>query len=309
MAHLLPLGRPDATLRLPATTKADQPDLPPPALTPPLGSLTGHGSLTDYPLTLVHQDGTLTDVLHNASVYRGFNEDALGVLAVARDATKLSAAAPQRATARSTEVTDRHRTSQGDHRPAPGGHDRSGLPAHTRTHPQQRRQLNTTHHRHAGERPLLTWGSLLRTFGILVHSSAAPRGLTRLLGHSSRPTGALFTPSPRVSVRAIAHDYVRAGPLGELDPQHQGDPEGWPRPGEGNSADQGPDLTTSTRGGMIMPFSKKRPSGTTPEPKCRVRGAGPTPADRSRNPERHSERSEERRVGKECRSRWSPYHE
>ena len=213
------------------------------------------------------------------------------MLAVARDATKLSAAAPQRATARSTEVTDRHRTSQGDHRPAPGGHDRSGLPAHTRTHPQQRRQLNTTHHRHAGERPLLTWGSLLRAFGILVHSSAVPRGLARLLGHSSRPTGALFTPSPRVSVRAIAHDYVRAGPVGELDPQHQGDPEGWPRPGEGNSADQGPDLTTSTRGGMIMPFSKKRPSGTTPEPKCRVRGAGPTPADRSRNPERHSERS------------------
>ena len=26
------------------------------------------------------------------------------------------------------------------------------------------------------------------------------------------------------------------------------------------------------------------------------------------NPEEHAERSEERRVGKECRSRWSPYH-
>jgi PAS domain S-box-containing protein len=47
------------------------------------------GFLTDYPLTLVHQDGTLTDVLYNASVYRDVKQDALGVLAVARDAAKL----------------------------------------------------------------------------------------------------------------------------------------------------------------------------------------------------------------------------
>jgi len=47
------------------------------------------GSASDYPLTLVHQNGTLTDVLFNASVYRDFNENVLGVLAVARDAAKL----------------------------------------------------------------------------------------------------------------------------------------------------------------------------------------------------------------------------
>jgi PAS domain S-box len=47
------------------------------------------GSLTDYPLTLLHQDGTLTDVLYNATVYRDFNENVLGVLAVARNAAKL----------------------------------------------------------------------------------------------------------------------------------------------------------------------------------------------------------------------------
>jgi len=47
------------------------------------------GSLIDYPLTLVHQDGTLVDVLCNASVYRDVNENVLGVLAVARDASKL----------------------------------------------------------------------------------------------------------------------------------------------------------------------------------------------------------------------------
>jgi PAS domain S-box-containing protein len=47
------------------------------------------GSLTDYPLTLIHQDGTLVDVLYNASVYRDYNEKVLGVVAVARDAAKL----------------------------------------------------------------------------------------------------------------------------------------------------------------------------------------------------------------------------
>jgi len=47
------------------------------------------GSLTDYPLTLLHQDGTMTDVLYNGSVYRDFNDDVLGVLAVARDAAML----------------------------------------------------------------------------------------------------------------------------------------------------------------------------------------------------------------------------
>ncbi len=47
------------------------------------------GSLTDYPLTLLHQDGTLTEVLYNTSVYRDFNDNPLGVLAVARDAAEL----------------------------------------------------------------------------------------------------------------------------------------------------------------------------------------------------------------------------
>jgi PAS domain S-box-containing protein len=47
------------------------------------------GSVTDFPLTLVHHDGTLTEVLYNASVYRDFNDNVLGVLAIARDAAKL----------------------------------------------------------------------------------------------------------------------------------------------------------------------------------------------------------------------------
>jgi diguanylate cyclase (GGDEF)-like protein/PAS domain S-box-containing protein len=46
------------------------------------------GSVTDYPLTLRHRDGTLTEVLYNASVYRDFNGKVLGVFAAARDVTE-----------------------------------------------------------------------------------------------------------------------------------------------------------------------------------------------------------------------------
>ncbi len=47
-----------------------------------------HGSVTDYPLTLRHRDGTLTDVLYNASVYRDADGNVLGVFAAARDISK-----------------------------------------------------------------------------------------------------------------------------------------------------------------------------------------------------------------------------
>ena len=47
------------------------------------------GPLTDIPLTLVHQDGTLTDVLCNVSLYRDVDGTVLGLLAVARDASML----------------------------------------------------------------------------------------------------------------------------------------------------------------------------------------------------------------------------
>jgi PAS domain S-box-containing protein len=46
------------------------------------------GSVTDYPLTLRHRDGTLTDVLYNASVYRDTGGNVLGVCAAARDVTR-----------------------------------------------------------------------------------------------------------------------------------------------------------------------------------------------------------------------------
>ena len=45
------------------------------------------GFVTDYPLTIRHRDGWLTDVLYNASVYKDANGNVLGVFAAARDVT------------------------------------------------------------------------------------------------------------------------------------------------------------------------------------------------------------------------------
>ena len=45
------------------------------------------GSVTDYPLTIRHTDGTLTDVLYNGSVYKDAAGHVLGVFAAARDVT------------------------------------------------------------------------------------------------------------------------------------------------------------------------------------------------------------------------------
>ncbi len=43
------------------------------------------GFVTDYPLTIRHTDGRLTDVLYNASVYKNAQGSVLGVFAAARD--------------------------------------------------------------------------------------------------------------------------------------------------------------------------------------------------------------------------------
>jgi PAS domain S-box-containing protein len=45
------------------------------------------GMAVDYPLTIRHRDGALTDVLYNASVYRDAGGNVLGVFAAARDIT------------------------------------------------------------------------------------------------------------------------------------------------------------------------------------------------------------------------------
>jgi PAS domain S-box-containing protein len=43
--------------------------------------------VSDYPLTIKHKNGNLTDVLYNASVYKDDNGNVLGVFAAARDVT------------------------------------------------------------------------------------------------------------------------------------------------------------------------------------------------------------------------------
>lgn len=46
------------------------------------------GSISDYPLTVKHKNGMLTDVLYNASVYKDDKGNILGVFAAARDVTE-----------------------------------------------------------------------------------------------------------------------------------------------------------------------------------------------------------------------------
>ncbi len=46
------------------------------------------GFVSDYPLTIKHKNGNLTDVLYNASVYKDSKGEVLGVFAAARDVTE-----------------------------------------------------------------------------------------------------------------------------------------------------------------------------------------------------------------------------
>ena len=46
------------------------------------------GFVSDYPLTIKHKNGNLTDVLYNASVYKDSKGNVLGVFAAARDVTE-----------------------------------------------------------------------------------------------------------------------------------------------------------------------------------------------------------------------------
>jgi len=62
------------------------------------------GTVTDYPLTIRHNDGKLTDVLYNASVYKDVAGNVLGVFAAARDITAQRKAEGQVAEQRSREL-------------------------------------------------------------------------------------------------------------------------------------------------------------------------------------------------------------
>jgi PAS domain S-box-containing protein len=46
------------------------------------------GAVTDYPLTMRHREGRVTDVLYNAALYRDAGGEVLGVFAAARDITE-----------------------------------------------------------------------------------------------------------------------------------------------------------------------------------------------------------------------------
>ncbi len=62
------------------------------------------GSVTDYPLTIRHTGGELTDVLYNASVYKDAGGHVLGVFAAARDVTAQKRAESELAQQRAREL-------------------------------------------------------------------------------------------------------------------------------------------------------------------------------------------------------------
>jgi PAS domain S-box-containing protein len=62
------------------------------------------GFVTDYPLTIRHKNGRLTDVLYNASVYRDMQGNVLGVFAAARDVTAQKRAEAEVAEQRTKEL-------------------------------------------------------------------------------------------------------------------------------------------------------------------------------------------------------------
>ena len=62
------------------------------------------GFVTDYPLTIRHTGGDLTDVLYNASLYRDADGNALGVVAAARDVTAQKRAEREVARQRAREL-------------------------------------------------------------------------------------------------------------------------------------------------------------------------------------------------------------
>jgi PAS domain S-box-containing protein len=62
------------------------------------------GFVTDYPLTIRHKDGRLTDVLYNASVYKDTRGNVIGIFAAARDVTARKRAEEELAEQRRREL-------------------------------------------------------------------------------------------------------------------------------------------------------------------------------------------------------------
>jgi PAS domain S-box-containing protein len=66
--------------------------------------LVSTGSVTDYPLTIRHRNGSLTDVLYSASVYKDAAGAVIGVFAAARDVTAQKRAETEVAQQRTKEL-------------------------------------------------------------------------------------------------------------------------------------------------------------------------------------------------------------
>ncbi|MFA9372355.1 MAG: PAS domain S-box protein, partial [Labilibaculum antarcticum] len=72
------------------------------------------GFVADYPLTIKHKDGHLTDVLYNASVYKDDKGNVLGVFAAARDVTEQKWAIELRKVNKELVIQNREKEKQAD---------------------------------------------------------------------------------------------------------------------------------------------------------------------------------------------------
>jgi PAS domain S-box-containing protein len=73
------------------------------------------GFVTDYPLTIRHRDGHLTDVLYNATVYKNTQGEVVGVFAAARDVTEKKLAEERQGTTNSLLELYARKTSRKDY--------------------------------------------------------------------------------------------------------------------------------------------------------------------------------------------------
>ena len=129
--------------------------------------------------------------------------------------------------------------------------------------------------------------------------------------------GVLAEPShPTPELRDLA-EVVAVAPLSDDQPQLMAE-SGWleaPATGNGSAAraaprEAAPVAPRPSRARPQPPASHPEEEGILAEPAA---SAPPPPAPQEKatvrkRPRRPARRSEERRVGKECRSRWSPYH-
>ena len=190
------------------------------------------GFVTDYPLTIRHKDGKLTDVLYNASVYKDARGNVLGVFAAARDVTAQKQASqyarsPDRGVARPARHDqpgrEDHRRQRGDRSRSPASRARSSSgPTSPTTSPSRRRRARaTSRSSRRGSSP--TTRSPSATGTASSRTSSTTRRSTRT--RSGNVLG-VFAAARDVTAQKQASQYARSLIEASLDPLVTISPEG-----------------------------------------------------------------------------------